>query len=119
MVELVFIVIIVIIVFLFIVYYFFRPIEKNEIVKGKVLQKKKFKPKHHKVRGEVQVIKSKNEIYLAFKNFYLAKHKLNYVVDHINLTFFLPFIFINVLGFISAVRSCLMGEPHCGRNYIL
>lgn len=65
--------IVVIIIALILAYIFFKPIEKNEVIRGKVMQRAKFMPKSHKVKGEAQIIKKGNDLYLYLKNFYTIR----------------------------------------------
>lgn len=93
MAYLIWIIILVVLIVIFLIYYFFRPIEKQEIVEGEVVQKAKFQPKHHKVKGEAQIIKKGNELFLFLKDFYtvrgpdvlLVLSRDMKVKDHVNL----------------------------------
>jgi len=61
--------VIVIFIIIYFVYIFFKPLKKNEVIKGKVLQQAKFQPGSHKVKGSALIIQKNGNKYLQLKDF--------------------------------------------------
>jgi len=54
-------------------FYFFNPLQKNEIISGKILKKSKFIKKSHSVKGHALIIKKGKDTFLQLKNFYTIR----------------------------------------------